>query len=213
MLSSHRFLCLPLRLPPWTVPCRMVLASVDDRVTCPYHFSLCLFTEVRSSYGLKAFPILAFTSSLVMWSLYEIPKSLQKHLISNACYSTPTASSRLASLRCAHATQTFWLQNIYCSTASYMMLWDGRVARTSTTEGQVLWYHGGAEVCLFVGWLFNVPATCECISGTDLLRQFYVLPHWDRSCRSNFPSHPVTVYWHQADQSQRWPYNARCLAG
>ena len=31
--------------------------------------------------------------------------------------------------------------------------------------------------CLFVGWLLNVPATCECISGTDLLRQFYVLPH------------------------------------
>ena len=26
MLSSHRFLCLPLRLPPWTVPCRIVLA-------------------------------------------------------------------------------------------------------------------------------------------------------------------------------------------
>ena len=31
--------------------------------------------------------------------------------------------------------------------------------------------------CLFVGWLLNVPATGECISGTDLLRQFYVLPH------------------------------------
>ena len=30
-----------------------------------------------------------------------------------------------------------------------------------------------AVVC----WLLNVPATCECISGTDLLRQFYVLPH------------------------------------
>ena len=66
---------------------------------------------------------------------------------------------------------------------------------------------------LFVCWLLNVPATCECISGTDLHRQFYVLPHWDRSCRSNFPSHPVTVYWHQADQSQCWPYNARRLAG
>ena len=38
---------------------------------------------------------------------------------------------------------------------------------------------------LVVGWLLNVPATCECISGTDLLRKFYVLPHWDRSCRSN----------------------------
>ena len=61
--------------------------------------------------------------------------------------------------------------------------------------------------------LLNVPATCECISGTDLLRQFYVLPHWERSCRSNFLPHPVTVYWHRADQSQRWPYNARRLAG
>ena len=29
----------------------------------------------------------------------------------------------------------------------------------------------------FVCWLLNVLATCECISGTDLLRQFYVLPH------------------------------------
>ena len=63
-----------------------------------------------------------------------------------------------------------------------------------------------AVVSVVVGWLLNVPATCECISGTDLLRQFYVLPHWDRSCRSNFPSHPVTVYWHRADQSQCWPY-------
>ena len=66
---------------------------------------------------------------------------------------------------------------------------------------------------LYIGCLLNVPATCECISGTDLLRQFYMLPHWDRSCRSNFPSHPVTVCWHQADQSQHWSYNARCLAG
>ena len=86
MLSSHRFLCLPLRLSHWTVPCRTVLASPDDRVTCPYHFSLRHFTEVkRSSYGPMAFPVLAFISLLVMWSLYEIPRSLRKHLISNAC--------------------------------------------------------------------------------------------------------------------------------
>ena len=31
--------------------------------------------------------------------------------------------------------------------------------------------------CWLVGWLLNVPATCQCISGTDLHRQFYVLPH------------------------------------
>ena len=42
------------------------------------------------------------------------------------------------------------------------------------------------EHSFFVGWLLNVPATCKCISGTDLLRQYYVLSHWDRSCRPNF---------------------------
>ena len=30
---------------------------------------------------------------------------------------------------------------------------------------------------LFVCWLLNVPATDECISGMDLLRQLFVLPH------------------------------------
>ena len=86
LMSSHRFLCLPLRLSPWTVPCRIVLASLDDCVTCPYHFSLRLFTEVRrSSYGPMACPVLAFISSLVVWSLYEILRSMLKHLISNAC--------------------------------------------------------------------------------------------------------------------------------
>ena len=92
MLSSHRFLCLPVRLPPYTVPCRMVLASPDDRVTCPYHFSLRLFTKVRSSYGSMGFPVLVFTSSLVMWSLCEIPRSLWKHLISNACILLSTSA-------------------------------------------------------------------------------------------------------------------------
>ena len=86
MLSSHHFLCLPLCHPPWTVPCRIVLASPDDHVACPYHFSWHLFTEIRrSSYGPMAFAILTFTSSLAMWSLYEILRSLRKHLISYAC--------------------------------------------------------------------------------------------------------------------------------
>ena len=30
---------------------------------------------------------------------------------------------------------------------------------------------------LCVGWLFNVPATCQCFSLMDLLRLFYMLPH------------------------------------
>ena len=39
---------------------------------------------------------------------------------------TPTCTIlRLVSLRCAHATQTSLLQNIYCTTVDYMMLWGG----------------------------------------------------------------------------------------
>ena len=37
MLSSHLFLCLPCLLPPFTVPCKMVLARRDERETWPYH--------------------------------------------------------------------------------------------------------------------------------------------------------------------------------
>ena len=76
----------------------------------------------------------------------------------------------------------------------------------------VLWLRMKEER-LFVCWLLNVPVARECISGMDLLRQFYMLPHWDRSCRSNFPSHSVTVYWHRANESQHWPYITWCLAG
>ena len=52
----------------------------------------------------------------------------------------------------------------------------------------------GLLVCWLVGWLFHVPTTCLCISGMDLLRQVYMLPHQDRNCRSNFPSDPVRIY-------------------
>ena len=33
MLSSHLFLCLPCLLPPFTVPCKMVLARPDEQDT------------------------------------------------------------------------------------------------------------------------------------------------------------------------------------
>ena len=66
MLSSHIFLCLPCLLPPFTVPCKMVLARPDKREIWPYNCSLRLFTIVwRSSCGPVARWILARTSSLV----------------------------------------------------------------------------------------------------------------------------------------------------
>ena len=83
MLSSHRFLCLPLLLPPCTVPWRNVLARPEDLVMCPYYCSLRCFTIVKSSlWGPTACRILLRTSSFVMCSLYEMPRSLLKLLIS-----------------------------------------------------------------------------------------------------------------------------------
>ena len=49
----------------------------------------------------------------------------------------------------------------------------GRRQRKTLMEGYILQWMDN----LFVGWLLNVLATGECISGTDLHRQFYVLPH------------------------------------
>ena len=77
MLFSHLFLCLPCRLPPFTVPYKMVLARPDEWETCPYHCSLHLFTIFRSSCGPIACWILAWTSSLVTWSLYEMRSILR----------------------------------------------------------------------------------------------------------------------------------------
>ena len=106
MLFSRRFFCRPLLLPPCTVPCKIVLASPDDLDTCPNHFNLRFFTVVKiSSQGPMACLILTLTASLVMWSLYEMPSSFRKHLISVAynlytqpqsCILYPTWSRRTA---------------------------------------------------------------------------------------------------------------------
>ena len=64
----------------------MVLARPDEWQTCPYHRSFRLFTMVRESLcGQIACWILARTSSLVTWSLYEVRSVLREHLISVAC--------------------------------------------------------------------------------------------------------------------------------
>ena len=72
MLSSHLFLCPPCLLSPFIVPCKMVLARPDEREAWPNYCSLRLFTIIRSSCGPIACWILARTSSLVTWSLYEM---------------------------------------------------------------------------------------------------------------------------------------------
>ena len=57
MSSSHLFLCLPRLLPPFTVPCKMVLTRPDERETWPYHCSLRFFTVIRRSQGWNTYAL------------------------------------------------------------------------------------------------------------------------------------------------------------
>ena len=93
MLSSHLFLCPPCPLSPFTVPCKMVLARPGERETWPYHCTLRLFTIARRSLcGPIACCILARTSSLVTWSLYEMCCILRHQTRANQKESSAHAS-------------------------------------------------------------------------------------------------------------------------
>ena len=45
-------------------------------------------------------------------------------------------------------------------------------------------------------WLLDDPFTSQHVSVSQNRICWDMLPYWDRSCRSNFLSHPATVYWH-----------------
>ena len=67
MLPSHLFLCLPCLLPPFTAPCKTVLARPDETggdMTIPLQFASLTIVR-RSSCGPIACWILARTSSMV----------------------------------------------------------------------------------------------------------------------------------------------------
>ena len=58
-----------------------------------------------------------------------------------------------------------------------------------------------------VSWLFNIPPTCKVyLRGTSAMTTFYAAILKQKLLTTL--SHPVTVYWHWADQSQHWPCTA-----
>ena len=77
ILSSHLFFCLPPLLFPFTVPCRIVFAKLEDLETWANHLCFRFLTRVRSSsYSLLAALICLRSSTLATWSLYEFFNSL-----------------------------------------------------------------------------------------------------------------------------------------
>ena len=87
---------------PFCCALQVVLARPNEWETYPCHCSLHLFMMVRrSSWGLIACWILAQTSSLVTWSLYEMCSILWYYLISLACILLWSSAVR------AHDSQTY----------------------------------------------------------------------------------------------------------
>ena len=156
-----------------------------------------------------------------MWQHVNLSEQIRPWDTLACCWDVKQATHKPTNCLCKQTRLTllptliiYWtLQTLIIHCSKYWLIqWDWQVDVLMTSLScSIDFLKSGWRVR--VCWLLSIPATCECISGTDLLRQFYVLPHCDRSCRSNYPSHPVTVYWHRADQSQHWPYNARRLAG
>ena len=75
-----------------------------------------------------------------------------------------TTNSRLASLRCAHATQTSWLQNISCSIVHYMMLWGG-------THGQNRHFWGTSSMATWRSWGGQLPSWGQQASPSSVQRR------------------------------------------
>ena len=110
-LFSH----LPCLLLLFTVPCNVVLTKPDKWETCPYHCSLHLFMMVRSSsFGPIACWVLAWTSLLITWSLYEICSILRYHLISMACLLLYSSAVRV------HDSKAHWKMDVTRVRQSYL---------------------------------------------------------------------------------------------
>ena len=138
----------------------------------------------------------------INWTLWFHVKNVVGCVSSGCIKESIRVPTDLHVLEWSTDTPVAHVRNILCAS-----VWGTLCSKTKLFRSAV---QVMAQVSLFVGCLTSQQHPS--VSQGRICTEFCVLPHWYRICRSNFPSHPVTVYWHRADQSQRWPYNARRLA-
>ena len=90
MLSSHLFFCLPCLFPPFTVPCKIVFARLDEQETCPYHCSLHLFLEG----SVKRHPV-SVASGCIAWLSLEGSVKHLSFFTERCCRQAEFVASRL----------------------------------------------------------------------------------------------------------------------
>ena len=86
----------------------------------------------------------------------------------------------------------------------------------------LIWSDGFDDACGVVGRLFIIPATCQYISGADLCRQLYKLPHWDKVADKTFslihniltraePVPALTLWWQAPSKVAIWVTSFKSL--
>ena len=98
-----------------------------------------------------------------------------------------------------HLTPLCFVEEQFTNVSSYLLIFSFllMVSWHTHVEKRQLVNNLSQKPVIFCFILFFCCLTSHLsISGTYLLRQLYVLPHWGRSCKSNFLSHPITVHCH-----------------
>ena len=112
------------------------------------------------------------------------------------------------------------LQYLRDRSAQYALpYWDRSCRQTSYLTGHRIWTLGQLVAVLNpwhptpVCWLLNVPATCYSVSQGRICSDNFTCCHTETEVAekvSTSSSHSILT---PSDQSQYWPYIARCLAG
>ena len=138
-------------------------------------------------------------SCTIMFLQPPIPPGLPSH--------TPLPLTRIASLvqvsmmGCTDssnwARSTLHVSDRVFSRSCLLLSISSSICTCTYTPGvnkAATWFHVEETDTLLLGGMSQHPRNKQkCISETDMLRQSHVLQHWDRCCRSNLLSQPVTV--------------------
>ena len=188
MLANLQKGCMALHVVPdllETLPSFLHAGQSSERL----HGSVCGAMSVGDASLLSAcWPIFRKAAWLCMWCQVcwrRFPPFCMLANLQKGCMALHVVPGLLETLPSfLHAGLSFTVLSNFSSPVLRLLWWPSGKAfirLVSSRPGfETLLSHGTffrLSCCWLVTCLLNVPATCECISRTDLLRQFYVLPH------------------------------------
>ena len=153
----------------------------------PYYCSLHLFMMVRSpSFGPIACWVLAWTSLLITWSLYEICSILRYHLISMACLLLYSSAVRV------HDSKAHWKMDVTRVRQSYLGTeknapvipnWFQPCQRCYRLCYHAEYLRLGTVISYKWVQVLKLPFTLVSVLMSLMLSSAWSSWHWSQSCR------------------------------